>query len=933
MYQQIFFLSGGDTPMRKCTLIFVFFRISIFFSHACAVNEISIREDFHHYTEPGYIQKATLSVENYGAYCEQSLYIEYCDREQFPGNNVEIIHRFELPEHSVVHDLWLWIGDSVMQAEINDTRRAREIYDSVTSFKRDPAFLNVTNNQYELRIYPLQSGSFRKVKIRFIVPVRYIGMEAHVDLPLRFLKSDNSLQTPLQLLVRTDINSPHDISIMELPGMKFSPMSDTLGKSFQQMMFSDIKRHNSLTLMYQQMFNEGAAATTACDSSACYFTLGINPGDFFGITPPVEKPGKKIIGIDLSGIYGVPSDDLLSNLHNFLPSWLGESDTFKIFITAGNAFDTIPHAGWFYSKTDSIDIIISALDSSAALREIKITPVPGLLFCDDWAENDFAFPGLEKLAVCAKVNSIMDALPILQEYDIVVASMHGHEALLSDSEAESVHAALEQFWDKGGTFITYYDHNREKEKIASRYISGLQIPASFKASMLTRNADGIIGPNFPETFYYHTSCPLINSDSSVIEELLNEDNEPVVLSKRINNGLLVVTGMWPPHDDAGLKQQVHTALFGFQQLHQTRRLNDLLTALMQDNAAHPYDHALVLSNSDYLVTDQNLAEELIKIDTTGTGIGALPPVTSVNLLDGAHYTPPVFTLHNDNYYGSGYLLNYFSQETGGAYFGMHAYSWSFLSKVIDQATVSPVTITNYTIRVDGNSSTQNVIKELDRYNAGYNAACFYTGTTGPGDAITVSFTAQSMDSTHEKAVTFDIQECLPCTPDILDILSAIYAQEILTKMLNQTPIDTNAIVSFAMQHRILNDFTAFIALEPHDSVYFLDSPFDESNYPHVTDIQSDIAQQNRFDLTVTATLYETVARICVPLRGHIKLRIFNSAGQCVYSEMIAVENRGIHSVRIPKQALCKGAYICVAKFYAADTKGSSQRLISKFFIY
>src|ERR1035437_10408709 len=80
-----------------------------------ATNDLVARVPGNYTQAPAYIQNVTLVTEPHGAYVEQSMYLEYTDHNAFPGSQtVEIIHRFELPEGSVVNDLWLWIGDSVM---------------------------------------------------------------------------------------------------------------------------------------------------------------------------------------------------------------------------------------------------------------------------------------------------------------------------------------------------------------------------------------------------------------------------------------------------------------------------------------------------------------------------------------------------------------------------------------------------------------------------------------------------------------------------------------------------------------------------------------------------------------------------------------------------------------------------------------------------
>jgi hypothetical protein len=88
--------------------------ILILTSHIFAINNLSIRQDVSHpVVIPGYIDEATLVVEPGNGYSNQSLYIKYSDHGKLGGNDV-VTHSFELPDGSVVNDLWLWIGDSVM---------------------------------------------------------------------------------------------------------------------------------------------------------------------------------------------------------------------------------------------------------------------------------------------------------------------------------------------------------------------------------------------------------------------------------------------------------------------------------------------------------------------------------------------------------------------------------------------------------------------------------------------------------------------------------------------------------------------------------------------------------------------------------------------------------------------------------------------------
>jgi len=120
----------------------LYFISLICFADALGINSLVARVPNIAGQQPAYIRNAILVAEPHGAYVEQSLYLEYTDNNPYPGsNNVEIVHRFEMPEGAVVNDLWLWIGNQVMKGIILDVWKARSIYDSIVSMKRDPAFL------------------------------------------------------------------------------------------------------------------------------------------------------------------------------------------------------------------------------------------------------------------------------------------------------------------------------------------------------------------------------------------------------------------------------------------------------------------------------------------------------------------------------------------------------------------------------------------------------------------------------------------------------------------------------------------------------------------------------------------------------------------------------------------------------------------------
>ena len=160
--------------MRRLYMLLI---VCLFVTEMSAINTLIARIPLQPWVpeRAAYMKNVTLVVEPRGAFTEQSLYIYYTDNGLFGNNNVEIVHRFELPQGAIMKDLWMWMGNNVMQALHIDTWRARKLYDSIIHIPTnpDPGFLTKIGEQYELHIFPLRSGTTRKVKITYLVPLQY----------------------------------------------------------------------------------------------------------------------------------------------------------------------------------------------------------------------------------------------------------------------------------------------------------------------------------------------------------------------------------------------------------------------------------------------------------------------------------------------------------------------------------------------------------------------------------------------------------------------------------------------------------------------------------------------------------------------------------------------------------------------------------------
>ncbi|MDZ7261365.1 MAG: VIT domain-containing protein, partial [candidate division KSB1 bacterium] len=144
------------------------------FPKLVAENILTVHDPLQYGSNPAFIDTCILEIEPHGSYVEQTLILTYSDHGQYSSETqLEVVHQFELPAGAVINDLWLWLPDTVMKAIVIDTWTAHAIYDSIVLRARDPAFLAKKGNQFRLQVYPLLGGSYRKIRLNFITPVRF----------------------------------------------------------------------------------------------------------------------------------------------------------------------------------------------------------------------------------------------------------------------------------------------------------------------------------------------------------------------------------------------------------------------------------------------------------------------------------------------------------------------------------------------------------------------------------------------------------------------------------------------------------------------------------------------------------------------------------------------------------------------------------------
>jgi hypothetical protein len=840
-----------------------------------ATNQLSVQNPGQYGSKQGYIDEATLVVEPHGAYVEQSLYLKYSDHYNFPGQSkLEIVHRFEMPQGAVVNDMWLWIGDSVMQAICMDTWSARKIYENIVQVKRDPAFLSKSGDQYELHVYPLASGSFRKVKINFITPTRWQGEEAQAVLPIPMLRVNQGLPLPLTILFRERNYVWSDPGLLETT-VTFKALKDTLGYHYRCGVVDNVQLRSQLTLKFGVQFPEGFYYSSCRNRDQMdYFQFGFIPQRFFTMTADTAHQDY-LIGLDLNPPLSENLDQTFAKLESTLRKKITSSDRFRLQVTgAGQFFE--PAASW--QPGSDLSAGLQKVKASTLVQALQNRRPPHILYADALAMQCWSFPGMEYMATREIAARITDCRYRFKYADVVAAYEHGNEQVLSSQQLSMVTASLDSFFNRGGRLVSFYDYNRVgKEKLASYYIAGLGTHQKASGTLFRVTA-GNIGSAFPPSFYHPVANVLDYTDPQVKVEVTNSQGQAVVISKKIGKGLLVVSGLWSFKDDAALRGQLAVAMLGMAG-RQPDQLNQLLQNMARVHRNTPCQQALVFSYSDSMLESSAATAQ---VNATLNNFGSTPlRIHTITMLDGAVYTPPKVVEMGVAYYGGGYWLKRLSEATGGMHFERNAYDWDYIAATLasNQVTINGSEITSI-VRIDQGAGAV-VEKRTVAASGSADQPIFIVGSDSGRQSIQFEIGLSSSVPVVGQSRTINLPLQNDTTHTDL-VLPSMLANELLLEKLALAARDTAAIVKLAQRFNLLCDYTALIALEPNDTLHYMQHPFDESKYP-ATPVEQAKVKADSVSLNVFPNPFneQTSLEINLVDAADIEIVVYNVRGQTV----------------------------------------------------
>ncbi|MDA1014174.1 MAG: VIT domain-containing protein, partial [Planctomycetota bacterium] len=132
------------------------------------------------------------------------------------NRRLEGVFYFPLPQDASISGFGMWIGNELVEADVVEKQRAREIYETILREKRDPGLLEWNGgNIFKARVFPIFAHSQKRIKITYtqVLPLRGNSYRYSYGLQSEMLK-----QNPLsELSIDLKVNSAMPLRKVDCP--------------------------------------------------------------------------------------------------------------------------------------------------------------------------------------------------------------------------------------------------------------------------------------------------------------------------------------------------------------------------------------------------------------------------------------------------------------------------------------------------------------------------------------------------------------------------------------------------------------------------------------------------------------------------------------------------------------------------------------------
>jgi hypothetical protein len=312
-------------------VLFILFLVNVAFGY----NNLNVRDPRGWHAIQGTIEEAVISVKPKGIYMEIGLYLTF-SAKGWPYNStdsLEVEFYFDLPENTVVHDSWLWIGEDIIRGKIMDKWTAAAIYEDIVKRRRDPSILyKRSQNNYELRIFPMLASETRKVKLTYLVPTQWNSKNIFASLPTGLLQTSRDPVSPFYLLTWLE-NEWKNPKILEFPDIQFQSLSDsTFGDYLRAAIPSDAVQ-SSINFSLDSPLKQGVYLNSFQSGNKGIYQLAFLPSQALSLSSTSKVA--ILFDYDASNC-NISTPEILNNVRSALHTSSARKDSFNLIFSQLN---------------------------------------------------------------------------------------------------------------------------------------------------------------------------------------------------------------------------------------------------------------------------------------------------------------------------------------------------------------------------------------------------------------------------------------------------------------------------------------------------------------------------------------------------------------------------------------------------------------------
>ncbi len=284
---------------------------------------------------------------------------------------LEGVFYFPLPQDASISGFGMWIGDNLVEADVVEKQRAREIYETILRERRDPGLLEwAGGNIFKARVFPIAANSEKRIKITYtqVLPLkgnryRYsyaLQSELLQQTPLRELSLDVKINSAVPLKsVSSPTHTTRDERTPHSAHVEFSAQSYTPTRDFEVVIEVE-GRQSDVTMIPHRRGDDG------------YFMLQLTPpgaaGNWDRPLLPNGDPLNLLILADTSASIDAGQRATQAAFIGSLLSSLTPKDTFNL---AACDLDCT----WVFAQTKAADTknVAAARDCLAARTSLGWT--------------------------------------------------------------------------------------------------------------------------------------------------------------------------------------------------------------------------------------------------------------------------------------------------------------------------------------------------------------------------------------------------------------------------------------------------------------------------------------------------------------------------------------------------------------------------------